>query len=131
MKLQNAAALTAAPVFRVADIVEKIRALDREVKYLLNKAKFAKPKPKPESKKKAPKKDAGKKRETVIENVTEDASSPDAEADLEQEYTIPLDEKVSQENLPVDDTVNGDQADSESEKSFASCLILFGNSEYS
>ncbi|GAU93545.1 HSP70-3 [Ramazzottius varieornatus] len=113
VKQQNAAALTAAPVFRVADIVEKIRALDREVKYLLNKAKFAKPKPKPESKKKDTKKDAGKKRETVIENVTEGASSPDAEPDLEQEYTIPLDEKMSQENLHVDDTVTGDQADSE------------------
>ncbi|XP_040181365.1 hypoxia up-regulated protein 1 [Rana temporaria] len=41
---------TEKPVLLSKDIEQKLGALDREVQYLLNKAKFAKPKPKPKQK---------------------------------------------------------------------------------
>lgn len=41
---------TEKPVLLSKDIEAKLSLLDREVTYLLNKAKFAKPKPKPKDK---------------------------------------------------------------------------------
>lgn len=55
---QNKLTPTEKPVLLSKDIELKIAALDREVQYLLNKAKFAKPKPKRE--KNATKTDSGK-----------------------------------------------------------------------
>uniref|UniRef100_A0A8C5TU31 Hypoxia up-regulated protein 1 n=1 Tax=Malurus cyaneus samueli TaxID=2593467 RepID=A0A8C5TU31_9PASS len=55
---QNKLTPTEKPVLLSKDIEFKIAALDREVQYLLNKAKFAKPKPKRE--KNATKTDSGK-----------------------------------------------------------------------
>ncbi|NWR67363.1 HYOU1 protein, partial [Bucorvus abyssinicus] len=55
---QNKLSPTEKPILLSKDIELKIAALDREVQYLLNKAKFAKPKPKKE--KNATKSDAGK-----------------------------------------------------------------------
>ena len=123
VKQQSAASLTSAPVFRVVDVVEKIRALDREVKYLLNKAKFPRTKPKTDSKKKDAKKSSGKKTATVIEEVNGDANNQSSEPDLEQEYTMPLDEKMSQENQHLDDTAT-ETPDSDS-KHNSSVFSLF------
>lgn len=55
---QNKLPPTERPVLLSKDIELKIGALDREVQYLLNKAKFAKPRPKKE--KNATKTDSGK-----------------------------------------------------------------------
>ena len=63
------------PVLLLEDIGLKIQALDREVKYLINKAKTYKPKPKP----KPSKNKMEDKNETVIDtdsstNETKDSS---------------------------------------------------------
>ena len=80
------------------DVVEKIRALDREVKYMLNKAKIVKPKPKPDPAKKEKKK-AAADNGTVIggEDAVESAPKTEAEAKPEQEYAFPSDEDLAKE----------------------------------
>ncbi|NXK07935.1 HYOU1 protein, partial [Herpetotheres cachinnans] len=68
---QNKLSPTEKPVLLSKDIELKIAALDREVQYLLNKAKFAKPKPKKEK------------------NATKTESGKNATAASEMENTIP------------------------------------------
>ncbi|KFV78822.1 Hypoxia up-regulated protein 1, partial [Struthio camelus australis] len=68
---QNKLAPTEKPVLLSKDIELKIAALDREVQYLLNKAKFAKPKPRKEK------------------NATKPDSGKNATATSESENTIP------------------------------------------
>ena len=63
---QNKLSPTVKPVLLAKDIEMKIAALDREVQYLLNKAKFAKPKPK--KKENATKTEAGKNTTTSPES---------------------------------------------------------------
>ena len=48
--LQAKTPLTEKPKFTVEDVALKLAALDREVKYLINKAKIYRPKPKPKPK---------------------------------------------------------------------------------
>lgn len=56
---QEALSLSTAPKMTIKSIGEKVANLDREVKYLLNKARFAQPlKKKAEKKEKEPKADA-------------------------------------------------------------------------
>ncbi|OQV24354.1 Hypoxia up-regulated protein 1 [Hypsibius exemplaris] len=99
VKLQEAAPANVAPLFRVLDVVEKIRALDREVKYMINKAKIGKPKVKPETVKKEKKKKADNF--TVIGDEPVDGESTPAngteESKPEQEYTFKTDEELAQE----------------------------------
>jgi len=45
--LQAKTPLTEKPKFTIEDVAMKIAALDREVKYLVNKAKYYRPKTKP------------------------------------------------------------------------------------
>uniref|UniRef100_A0A8C0B9H1 Hypoxia up-regulated protein 1 n=1 Tax=Buteo japonicus TaxID=224669 RepID=A0A8C0B9H1_9AVES len=68
---QNKLSPTEKPVLLSKDVELKIAALDREVQYLLNKAKFAKPKPKKEK------------------NTTKTDSGKNATATSETENTIP------------------------------------------
>lgn len=65
---QNKLPPTEKPVLLSKDIELKIAALDREVQYLLNKAKFAKPKPKKE--KNTTKTDSGKNGTAASETET-------------------------------------------------------------
>lgn len=71
MAEQNKLSPTEKPILLSKDIELKIAALDREVQYLLNKAKFAKPKPKKEK------------------NTTKPESGKNATATSETENTIP------------------------------------------
>lgn len=68
---QNKLSPTEKPILLSKDIELKLAALDREVQYLLNKAKFAKPKPKKEK------------------NTTKSDSGKNATAASESENTIP------------------------------------------
>lgn len=60
---------TEKPVLLSKDIEAKLSLLDREVNYLLNKAKFAKPKPKPKPKDKNSTSSDGKTNGTESEKV--------------------------------------------------------------
>ncbi|XP_069643925.1 hypoxia up-regulated protein 1 isoform X2 [Haliaeetus albicilla] len=80
---QNKLSPTEKPVLLSKDVELKIAALDREVQYLLNKAKFAKPKPKKEK------------------NTTKTDSGKNATATSETENTIPPTEG-KQEDKPED-----------------------------
>ncbi|NWU99605.1 HYOU1 protein, partial [Upupa epops] len=80
---QNKISPTEKPIMLSKDIELKIAALDREVQYLLNKAKFAKPKPKKEK------------------NTTKTDSSKNATVNPEAENTIPPTEG-KQEDKPED-----------------------------
>ncbi|NWY49839.1 HYOU1 protein, partial [Chionis minor] len=80
---QNKLSPTEKPILLSKDIELKIAALDREVQYLLNKAKFAKPKPKKEK------------------NTTKTDSGNNATATSETENTIPPTEG-KQEDKPED-----------------------------
>ncbi|XP_075630838.1 hypoxia up-regulated protein 1 [Balearica regulorum gibbericeps] len=80
---QNKLSPTEKPILLSKDIELKIAALDREVQYLLNKAKFAKPKPKKEK------------------NTTKTDSGKNATATSESENTIPPTEG-KQEDKPED-----------------------------
>lgn len=102
--MQEKSSLTSAPVLRVADIVEKGRALDREVNYLLNKMKIAKSKAKTEKKDKKPAESAAKSNDTTKhkpedsgDNVSQDDSTlqdiKDNEDDTNQEKTPAVDEE--------------------------------------
>ncbi|NXC71797.1 HYOU1 protein, partial [Anhinga anhinga] len=80
---QNKLSPSEKPILLSKDIELKIAALDREVQYLLNKAKFAKPKPKKEK------------------NTTKTDSGKNATATSETENTIPPTEG-KQEDKPED-----------------------------
>ncbi|XP_074018440.1 hypoxia up-regulated protein 1 [Numenius arquata] len=80
---QNKLSPTEKPVLLSKDIELKMAALDREVQYLLNKAKFAKPKPKKEK------------------NTTKPESGKNGTATSETENTIPPTEG-KQEDKPED-----------------------------
>ncbi|VDK63329.1 unnamed protein product [Onchocerca ochengi] len=68
MELQNKLKPTDPPAFAVSEGKEKLMSLDREVKYLLNKMKFAKPKVKKEEKTKEA---AAENNETLSETMEE------------------------------------------------------------
>ncbi|NXY77682.1 HYOU1 protein, partial [Glareola pratincola] len=80
---QNKLSPTEKPILLSKDIELKLAALDREVQYLLNKAKFAKPKPRKEK------------------NTTKPDSGKNATATSETESTIPPTEG-KQEDKPED-----------------------------
>jgi hypothetical protein len=96
-------------------VVEKIRALDREVKYMLNKAKITKPKVKVEPVKKDKKK--ANDNSTVIgdEPAAEESSPKGEEPKSEQEYVFPTDQDLAQEALHSSDTKTASAKDAENE----------------
>eukprot|EP00062_Callorhinchus_milii_P024918 gi/632985338/ref/XP_007909625.1/ PREDICTED: hypoxia up-regulated protein 1 [Callorhinchus milii] len=106
---QNKLSPTVKPILLSKDIEAKLSVLDREVKYLLNKAKFAKPKPKkekvPKNTTQADKSTANANQEKVIPPPQE---KPDKEIVTEAGDTEPKDDVKPAEAPP---------AESEAEKS--------------
>uniref|UniRef100_A0A8C5X5G4 Hypoxia up-regulated protein 1 n=1 Tax=Malurus cyaneus samueli TaxID=2593467 RepID=A0A8C5X5G4_9PASS len=96
---QNKLTPTEKPVLLSKDIEFKIAALDREVQYLLNKAKFAKPKPKRE--KNATKTDSGKN--TTAAPETENTIPPTEGKQEGKEQ-----EPVTAEKAAIDDKPGSD-----------------------
>uniref|UniRef100_A0A8C5TS88 Hypoxia up-regulated protein 1 n=1 Tax=Malurus cyaneus samueli TaxID=2593467 RepID=A0A8C5TS88_9PASS len=102
---QNKLTPTEKPVLLSKDIEFKIAALDREVQYLLNKAKFAKPKPKRE--KNATKTDSGKN--TTAAPETENTIPPTEGKQEGKEQDIdPAEEPVTAEKAAIDDKPGSD-----------------------
>nr|XP_054503469.1 hypoxia up-regulated protein 1 isoform X3 [Agelaius phoeniceus] len=102
---QNKLTPTEKPVLLSKDIELKIAALDREVQYLLNKAKFAKPKPKRE--KNATKTDSGKN--TTAAPETQNTIPPtegkqeDKPEDIDPAKEPPTAEKAAIDDKPASD----------------------------
>ncbi|XP_073513129.1 hypoxia up-regulated protein 1 isoform X2 [Phyllobates terribilis] len=85
---------TEKPVLLSKDIEQKLAALDREIQYLLNKAKFSKPKPKPKPKNNTTKSDNGENNttETGEKIIKEGTEEPPSEPEPAAEP--PAEEKV-------------------------------------
>ncbi|XP_064650580.1 hypoxia up-regulated protein 1-like isoform X14 [Lineus longissimus] len=79
------------PPVTVEDIAQKIGALDREVKYLLNKAKYYKPKPKPE------------KTENKTKTDANSTASNETKTDGAEEIKIDIPDKDSDIKIEVPD----------------------------
>nr|XP_006001909.1 PREDICTED: hypoxia up-regulated protein 1-like [Latimeria chalumnae] len=90
------------PVLLSKDIESKLAALDREVKYLLNKAKFAKPKPKKDKEKNTTKTEAGKNA-TDSEKVI---PPKDKTTEEKPEEVKPVEEPPKDVNAGKDDSSN-------------------------
>ncbi|NWW56596.1 HYOU1 protein, partial [Ifrita kowaldi] len=102
---QNKLTPTEKPVLLSKDIEFKIAALDREVQYLLNKAKFAKPKPKRE--KNATKTDSGKN--TTAAPETENTIPPtEGKQEDKPEDIDPAEEPPTAEKAAIDDKPGSD-----------------------
>ncbi|NWZ94869.1 HYOU1 protein, partial [Nesospiza acunhae] len=102
---QNKLTPTEKPVLLSKDIEFKIAALDREVQYLLNKAKFAKPKPKRE--KNATKTDSGKN--TTAAPETENTIPPtEGKQEDKPEDIDPAKEPPTAEKAAIDDKTGSD-----------------------
>ncbi|NXT54626.1 HYOU1 protein, partial [Pluvianellus socialis] len=103
---QNKLSPTEKPVLLSKDIELKIAALDREVQYLLNKAKFAKPKPKKE--KNTTKIDSGKNATATSETETTipptEGKQEDKPEDISPAKEPPTAEKVAIEDEPGSDS---------------------------
>ncbi|XP_063799542.1 hypoxia up-regulated protein 1 [Pseudophryne corroboree] len=85
------------PVLLSKDIEQKLGALDREVQYLLNKAKFSKPKPKPKPKSNTTKLENGANTtetdEKVIPPAKEGTEEPPSDPEPAKEPPVP-EEKI-------------------------------------
>uniref|UniRef100_A0A8C5TYM7 Hypoxia up-regulated protein 1 n=1 Tax=Malurus cyaneus samueli TaxID=2593467 RepID=A0A8C5TYM7_9PASS len=108
---QNKLTPTEKPVLLSKDIEFKIAALDREVQYLLNKAKFAKPKPKRE--KNATKTDSGKNTTAAPETEntippTEGKQEGKEQVGNKPEDIDPAEEPVTAEKAAIDDKPGSD-----------------------
>ncbi|XP_040281413.1 hypoxia up-regulated protein 1 isoform X4 [Bufo bufo] len=98
---------TEKPILLSKDIEQKLAALDREIQYLLNKAKFSKPKPKPKPKSNTTKSDNGEKNTTEsAEKKKESTEEPPSEPEPAKEP--PTEEKVLE--------LEGSEADSSTQK---------------
>ena len=75
------------PAFTIAEVEAKMADLDREIKYLINKAKIHKPKPKAEKKEEKPKDEEATKAEESAKEGGEEKKKDEPVAD--DEKTIP------------------------------------------
>ncbi|XP_055338308.1 hypoxia up-regulated protein 1-like [Paramacrobiotus metropolitanus] len=107
--LQEKSPLTSAPVFKVADVVEKGKTLDREVQYLLNKLKITKTKAKADKASKEKKTDGSAKSENGTSAAEDAARESNASG---QEDNNPVEEgsedtiqKEENENQSANQTV--------------------------
>ena len=100
------------PAFTVAEVETKISDLDREIKYLINKAKIHKPKPKKEEKKEdaAADKNAtkdGKAEEKKTENAAEDEKTipptPESAGEAKPAEEMPPTPPPAEEPKPAED----------------------------
>ncbi|XP_053126053.1 hypoxia up-regulated protein 1 isoform X2 [Hemicordylus capensis] len=105
---------TEKPTLFSKDIELKIAALDREVQYLLNKAKFAKPKPKPK-KENTTKTEAGKN--TTVPPESEKVIPPKEEKQGTDklEDSSPIKEPPTEDKAPLGDQL-GSETDSQTKK---------------
>ncbi|XP_072011773.1 hypoxia up-regulated protein 1 isoform X2 [Engystomops pustulosus] len=85
---------TEKPVLLSKDIDQKLAALDREIQYLLNKAKFSKPKPKPKPKSNTTKSENGEKNTTETGEKTTKESTEEPPSEPEPVKEPPEEEKV-------------------------------------
>uniref|UniRef100_A0A8D0EHC7 Hypoxia up-regulated protein 1 n=1 Tax=Strix occidentalis caurina TaxID=311401 RepID=A0A8D0EHC7_STROC len=113
---QNKLSPTEKPLLLSKDIELKIAALDREVQYLLNKAKFAKPKPKKE--KNATKTDSGKNATAASE--TENTIPPtEGKQEEKSEDVGPAKEPPTAEKVAIDDEPGSDSGSKKERKTEA------------
>jgi len=94
LKEQAAVPLSVKPVMTVKSIAEKMALLDREVKYLVNKARTSKPKPK-----------QAKVNDTTANNTTasnKDTATPETPPESTSESTSPP-AKEETEETPIED----------------------------
>ncbi|XP_077106070.1 hypoxia up-regulated protein 1 isoform X1 [Ranitomeya variabilis] len=99
---------TEKPVLLSKDIEQKLAALDREIQYLLNKAKFSKPKPKPKSN--TTKSDNnGEKNTTDTGEKTIKEGTEEPPSDPEPAPEPPVEEKILE--------ISGSEAESTTQKS--------------
>ncbi|KAM8927977.1 hypoxia up-regulated protein 1 isoform 1-T1 [Pelodytes ibericus] len=106
---QGKLSFTDKPVLLSKDIEQKLSALDREIQYLLNKAKFSKPKPKKKTNTTKSDKNTTESEEKVIPPTEE--SKEDKPTDAEPVKEPPVEEKSESPEL------GGSEADSPSKKS--------------
>lgn len=108
------------PAYTVSNIAEKIQVLDREVKYLLNKAKFAKPKPKvkPTDTANDTTKAEGEKPEKPEEKTTNDKPGKQEQPEIGEETpeetnakAAAADEGETTEETEVEDHSNPDHSE--------------------
>ncbi|XP_069804035.1 hypoxia up-regulated protein 1 isoform X2 [Dendropsophus ebraccatus] len=85
---------TERPVLLSKDIEQKLAALDREIQYLLNKAKFSKPKPRPKPKSNTTKSDSGEKNATESTVKTTEESTQEPPSEPEPAKEPPAEEKI-------------------------------------
>ncbi|XP_042688030.1 hypoxia up-regulated protein 1 [Centrocercus urophasianus] len=113
---QNKLSPAEKPVLLSKDIELKIAGLDREVQYLLNKAKFAKPKPKKE--KNATKTDSGKNATATSESEN---TIPPTEGKQEEkpEDISPAKEPPTNEKVVTDDEPGSDSGSKKEKKAEA------------
>ncbi|NXG93211.1 HYOU1 protein, partial [Stercorarius parasiticus] len=110
---QNKLSPTEKPILLSKDIELKLAALDREVQYLLNKAKFAKPKPKKE--KNTTKSDSGKNATTTSE--TENTIPPtEGKQEDKPEDVGPAEEPPTAEKVAIDDEPGSDSGSKKEKK---------------
>lgn len=96
---------TEKPVLLSKDIEQKLAALDREIQYLLNKAKFSKPKPKPKPKSNTTKSDNGEKNTTEnAEKTTKETTEAEPPSEPEPAQEPPEQEKVLEIGSEADST---------------------------
>ncbi|NXF33234.1 HYOU1 protein, partial [Nyctibius bracteatus] len=101
---QNKLSPTEKPVLLSKDIELKIAALDREVQYLLNKAKFAKPKPKKNTTKPDPGKNATAASEPESTIPPTEGKQDDKPEDIGPAKEPPTAEKVAVDDEPESDS---------------------------
>ncbi|XP_040281378.1 hypoxia up-regulated protein 1 isoform X1 [Bufo bufo] len=85
---------TEKPILLSKDIEQKLAALDREIQYLLNKAKFSKPKPKPKPKSNTTKSDNGEKNTTESAEKKKESTEAEPPSEPEPAKEPPTEEKV-------------------------------------
>ncbi|XP_044147401.1 hypoxia up-regulated protein 1 isoform X1 [Bufo gargarizans] len=85
---------TEKPILLSKDIEQKLAALDREIQYLLNKAKFSKPKPKPKPKSNTTKSDNGEKNTTESAEKKKEGTEAEPPSEPEPAKEPPTEEKV-------------------------------------
>lgn len=95
---------TEKPVLLSKDIEQKLAALDREIQYLLNKAKFSKPKPKPKPKSNTTKSDNGEKNTTENAEKTTKETTEEPPSEPEPAQEPPEQEKVLEIGSEADST---------------------------
>lgn len=97
------------PILLSRDIESKLVQLEREMNYLLNKAKFAKPKPKPKAKNETSTDAGSKVNSTAEEKVippTEESDNPETES---------LEEKTPAESPPTEESTAHTASNSQSQ----------------